>query len=56
MNNCCDQDEKLPNDGVDRLFQMTKEFTELVGGPPATLWKADIDSAYRRVPLKAGDR
>jgi hypothetical protein len=56
VNGCCAQEDKLTNDGVDLLFQVTKEFTERVGGPPPSLWKADIDSAYRRVPLKACDR
>ena len=55
MNACCTQEEKLTNDGVDHLFHVVREFTEKVGEVPG-LWKADIDAAYRRVPLKASDR
>ena len=55
VNGCCEQEEKLTNDGVGLLFQVAREFTEQVGEHPS-LWKADIDSAYRRLPLKAADR
>ena len=55
VNDCCEQEEKLTNDGVDVLFQVVREFTEQVGTRPS-LFKADVDSAYRRVPLKASDR
>ena len=55
MNGCCAQEEKLSNDGVDTLFQVARQFTELVGEVPS-LFKADIDAAYRRIPLKVSDR
>ena len=56
VNGCSVQVEKLTNDGVDVLFQVAKVFTERVGVVHPSLWKADIDSAYRRVPLKPSDR
>ena len=55
VNGCCAQEEKLSNDGVDTLFQVARQFTELVGEVP-WLFKADIDAAYRRIPLKVSDR
>ena len=55
VNGCCVQEEKLPNEGIDELFLVAREFTERVGVRPS-MWKADIDSAFRRVPLKASDR
>lgn len=55
VNACCEQEEKLGNDGVDMLFQAARAFTEQVGQTPS-LFKADIDSAYRRIPIKPSDR
>ena len=55
VNACCSLEEKLSNDGVDTLFQVARKFYEVVGEVP-DMFKADIDSAYRRIPLAAADR
>ena len=55
VNGCSTLEEKLTNDGIDALFQVARDFAEKVEGPHCLI-KADIDAAYRRVPLKAADR
>ena len=45
--------EKLVVDGVDRVIAACRAFFVAHGVAPA-LWKADIDAAYRRIPLAPG--
>jgi hypothetical protein len=45
--------EKLSCDGVDKLLSATVLFYTLTGARPS-FWKADIDSAFRRVPVGEG--
>ena len=47
--------EKLKHETLDELVVAMKQFWKCVGVPPA-LWKADIDSAFRRVPIKPAHR
>ena len=43
--------EKMTHDTIDSLAEASSLFVERVGAVPALL-KADIDSAYRRIPVK----
>ena len=47
--------ERLHHDAVDALFEAARIFQEVAGRAPA-LWKADIDAAFRRVPIRAEHR
>ena len=47
--------EKLSHDTLDVLAEILFLFWSLVGEVPA-LFKTDIDSAFRRIPVRAGDR
>ncbi|CAK0846148.1 unnamed protein product, partial [Prorocentrum cordatum] len=47
--------EKLGVEGVDMLVALARVFYASRGEIPE-LWKADIDSAYRRIPLDPADR
>lgn len=47
-----DAAEKLRCDTLDAFFLVLKEMAQRTGDELA-LWKADIDSAYRRVPIRA---
>ena len=47
--------ERLHHDAVDALFEAARIFHEVAGRAPA-LWKADIDAAFRRVPIRAEHR
>ena len=49
-NPCCAPGERLSNDKLDLLVTLILQFMSCVGVPPA-LWKADIDAAYRRIPI-----
>ena len=49
-NGCTEPSEKLHNDGVDLLIATVVAFVCSCGVAPS-LWKADIDSAYRRIPI-----
>ena len=54
--NCCVQAcEKLRHDSIDCLFECCRRYVERVGHAPG-LWKADIDAAFRRVPIAAEHR
>ena len=55
VNSCCQPSERLRNDGLDMIFEVLRLFVFLVGDVPH-LWKADIDSAYRRIPVRSCDR
>ncbi|CAK0899991.1 unnamed protein product, partial [Prorocentrum cordatum] len=46
---------KLSVEGADQLVAVARAFFELHGVLPE-LWKADIDSAHRRIPLAPADR
>jgi hypothetical protein len=47
--------EKLYNEQIDQLLQLVALLWELTGDPPA-FWKADVDAAYRRLPVRPDDR
>eukprot|EP00959_Pyramimonas_sp_CCMP1952_P395457 8286119-Pyramimonas_sp.AAC.1 len=47
--------ERLGHEAMDALFGTCKAFVARVGAAPG-LWKADIDAAFRRVPLTAEHR
>ena len=47
--------EKLKHETLDELVVAMKKFWKCAGVPPG-LWKADIDSAFRRVPIKPAHR
>ena len=47
--------EKLRHDTLDALALSAAMFVELVGTVPA-LFKADVDSAFRRIPVKREER
>ena len=50
VNICCQPSEKLQHDGIDALFMLTRAFVDETGVLPGLL-KADIDSAFRRIPV-----
>ncbi|CAK0791693.1 unnamed protein product, partial [Prorocentrum cordatum] len=54
VNGACAPAEKLSVEGADQLVAVARAFFELHGALPE-LWKADIDSAYRRIPLAPAD-
>ena len=47
--------EKMTNDHLDDLMESARVFLERVGVVPG-LWKADVDAAFRRIPLLAEHR
>ena len=53
-NDCAQQEGKLRMDGLDKLVEAVRLFTRTTGKTPH-LWKADVDSAFRRVPVQPGD-
>lgn len=55
VNGACAPAEKLGVEGVDMLVALARIFYASHGEIPE-LWKADIDSAYRRIPLDPADR
>ena len=55
VNGCTGVSEKLRHDTLDTLAQAMTRFVEFVGSIPGLL-KADIDAAYRRVPVKPDHR
>ena len=54
-NPCTQPAEKLSNDSLDKLVACIMLFYALTGALPS-LWKADIDSAFRRVPIVPSQR
>ena len=46
--------EKMTHDTIDSLVEASSLFMDRVGAVPALL-KADVDSAYRRIPVKSTD-
>ncbi|CAK0826970.1 unnamed protein product [Prorocentrum cordatum] len=55
VSGACAPAEKLSVEGADQLVAVARAFFELHGALPE-LWKADIDSACRRIPLAPADR
>ena len=55
INGHCGAQEKLSHDHLDDLARAMAVFLEQTDCVPA-LWKADIDAAFRRVPLKPAHR
>jgi hypothetical protein len=55
LNGATDPTEKLHNEHIDMLLQITALTWKQTGVAPS-FWKADIDSAFRRVPIAVGDR
>ncbi len=55
VNECCEPTEKWQHDAIDDLFLAARSLFEQTGRVPA-MFKADIDAAYRRVPIKPSDR
>ena len=55
LNPCCRPGERLSTEGVDMLFQVCRLLVFLGIAMPA-LFKADIDSAFRRIPILPSHR
>ena len=55
VNSCCRPLERLSTEGLDRLFLVCRHLVD-AGGCVPLLWKADIDSAYRRIPILMAHR
>jgi len=55
VNSACAPSEKLAHDHVDDLVAACVRFTTLAGSAPH-LYKADIDSAFRRIPVTPAQR
>ena len=49
-NSCCQPCEKLQYDGLDKFWALLKTVCAAIGAVPG-MWKADIDAAYRRIPV-----
>ena len=47
--------EKLKHEALDELCSVLEAFVELTDHCPG-LWKADIDAAFRRIPIRADQR
>jgi hypothetical protein len=54
-NECAQQEAKLQMDGLDALVAAIQSYVAIAGKAPH-LWKADIDAAFRRVPIQPQDR
>ena len=55
VNPCCAASERLRVDNIDMLFNLVSAFFVAVGIAPS-LWKSDIDAAFRRIPLRPSER
>ena len=55
VNGCTHLPEEVQHDHIDLLAMVMRRYRELFGGPPWLL-KADVDSAFRRVPLRPDHR
>ena len=55
VNGCTAVPEKIHMDHLDALVAAMRAFREIFGEVPA-LWKADVDSAFRRIPLRPEHR
>ena len=55
VNRCAQATGKNRNDGIDVLVRCAVLIKVVSGRSPA-FWKADIDSAFRRVPIRTSDR
>jgi hypothetical protein len=56
INPCCYPGDKIECQNIDHLYSLAKEF--VLGGvcPAPSFWKADIKSAYRRIPIAPSQR
>ena len=54
-NGTCRPREKLHNDGLDSLVATIRRLCDR-GAHAVSLWKADIDAAYRRIPVREDQR
>ena len=55
VNECAQQTAKLTVDGLDSIVAAILLFIQITGTMPC-LWKADVDAAYRRIPILPRDR
>jgi len=55
VNGCCQPSEKLHNDRTSLLWEVMRLHVEIVGELPM-LCKADVDAAFRRVPIRPEHR
>ena len=55
INGCTQPCEKLRNDSANALVVCIRLLASLSKSAPV-LWKADMDAAYRRIPIRPGDR
>ena len=55
LNGCCKPCEKYNNESLDQFMCLIESFFAESGSVPH-VWKADIDAAYRRVPVRDEDR
>jgi hypothetical protein len=55
VNSAYDTDETITHETLDDLAHTMKRFHNIFGCAPG-LYKADIDSAFRRIPIKVQDR
>ena len=51
LNACTRCDEKMSHDVIDRLVEAARVEHAARGQQPPHFWKADVDAAFRRVPL-----
>ena len=54
-NGACQPQEQLWHDSIDELLAIIAR-TQCASGQIPKLWKADVDSAFRRIPIKAAHR
>ena len=50
VNESTGTEEKLTSDTLDMFFELSKRLVSQVK-EPVSMWKADIDSAFRRIPI-----
>ena len=55
-NGCVLPKSKMTTDSVDKLSALALELDRLTGQTQQSLWKADVDSAFRRIPILPGHR
>ena len=54
VNKCCQPCEKLKNENIDLLVTAIESFQMQTNSIPF-VWKADVDAAYRRIPIRDED-
>ena len=55
VNEATGSKEKLKSDTLDMFFELSRSLVSKVNEPVST-WKADIDSAFRRIPISPEHR